>query len=190
MKSICVFCGSSRGKEPLFAEEALVLGKAIAERGLSLVYGGGNVGLMGILSSAVMEAGGRVVGVIPSDLSREVPHRDITELHFVSSMHERKSKMYSLSDYFCVLPGGFGTLDEFFEVLTWFQLGLHNKPIALYNIGRFFDSLIAFLNNLCSLGFVRREYLDNLIIADTPALLFREMETYKPPALGGKIELK
>lgn len=186
LKSIGVFCGSSTGKDPLFSAEAARFGRAIAERDFELVYGGGNVGLMGILSSAVMERGGRVTGVIPADMSKEVPHREITRLIQVSTMHERKSAMYNLSDCFCVLPGGLGTLDEFFEVLTWFQLGLHNKPIALYNSGRFFDALIAFLNNLSSLGFVGREWLDNLIIADSPDLLFKEFDTYKPPVLESK----
>jgi uncharacterized protein (TIGR00730 family) len=145
--AICVFCGSSDGARPAYCERAASLGRAIAGRRLTLVYGGSNVGMMRQLADAALEAGGRVVGVIPEQLvGWERAHRGLTELHVVASMHERKALMVRLSDAFIALPGGVGTLDEFFEVLTWGQLGLHEKPCAVLNVEGYFDSLVAMLD--------------------------------------------
>lgn len=148
IRSICVFCGSRHGSNPAYAEAARELGRLMAERGIRLVYGGGRVGLMGEVADAVMAGGGQVIGVIPSLLvTKEVEHRGLTQLHEVGSMHERKALMEQLSDAFIVLPGGFGTLDEACEILTWAQLGLHAKPLGLINTAGYYDLLTAFLDH-------------------------------------------
>ena len=156
LSAVCVFCGSSRGVGEGWTLAARGLGEELAERGLSLVYGGGEVGLMGELANATMGAGGRVVGVIPHGLfSKEVAHRGITELHEVASMHERKALMYDLSDAFVALPGGFGTLDELCEVLTWTQLGLHGKPTVLFDVDGFWDPFVQLLDQMVAVGFLK-----------------------------------
>lgn len=148
IRSICVFCGSRHGSNPAYAEMARELGRLMAERGIRLVYGGGRVGLMGEVADAVLAGGGQVIGVIPSLLvEKEVEHRCLTQLHEVGSMHERKALMEQLSDAFVVLPGGFGTLDEACEILTWAQLGLHAKPLGLINTAGYYDLLTAFLDH-------------------------------------------
>lgn len=148
IRSICVFCGSRHGSNPAYAEAARELGQLMAERGIRLVYGGGRVGLMGEVADAVLAGGGQVIGVIPSLLiEKEVEHRGLTQLHEVGSMHERKALMEQLSDAFIVLPGGFGTLDEACEILTWTQLGLHAKPLGLVNTAGYYDLLLAFLDH-------------------------------------------
>ena len=155
MKSVCVFCGSSDGARPAYADAARAFGRMLAVRGLTLVYGGGNVGMMRQLADAVLEAGGRVVGVIPEQLvDRERAHRGVSELRVVGSMHERKALMVALSDAFIALPGGFGTLDELFEVLTWAQLGLHDKPCALLNVDGYFDHLVSLVERARVDGFI------------------------------------
>lgn len=154
-KSVTVFCGASAGNEPIYAETARQLGHLLARAGLRLVYGGGHVGLMGVLADAALEAGGQVVGVIPHDLERrELAHAGAQEMHVVGSMHERKALMAKLADAFIVLPGGFGTLEEYFEVLTWLQLGFHDRPCCVINVNGYFDHLFAFLDKATACGFV------------------------------------
>jgi uncharacterized protein (TIGR00730 family) len=155
VKSICVFCGSSDGALPDYGEAAAALGRAIAARGLTLVYGGSNIGMMRRLADAALEGAGRVVGVIPEQLvGWERAHRGLSELHVVSSMHERKALMVKLADAFVAMPGGFGTLDEFFEVLTWSQLGIHRKPCALLNVASYYDHLVAMFDRARRDGFL------------------------------------
>lgn len=167
--NICVFCGSSKGKNPVFAEAARELGRLIAANSHNLIYGGGNVGLMGIVADSVLANGGEVTGIIPKFLmDREVGHSGITRLEVVQSMHQRKQRMADLSNAFIAMPGGWGTLEEVAEILTWRQLGLINNPIILLNINNFFDPLITQLNHMFEEGFVRKEYLGNLMIAATP----------------------
>jgi len=155
MKSVCVFCGSNPGQDPVYRTAAAQVGRRLAERGLRLVYGGGSVGLMGVVADAALAAGGQAVGVLPLSMSEtEVAHRGLTELRIVPGMHERKALMNELSDAFLTLPGGFGTLDELFEAVTWKQLGIHGKPIGLLNVGGYFDPLIAFVDRAAGAGFV------------------------------------
>ena len=158
MQRIAIFCGSASGSRPEYVEAARAMGTALANRGIELVYGGGNVGLMGTLADATLAAGGRVIGAIPQSLlDSEIAHRDLSELYIVSSMHERKSLMAALSDAFIALPGGFGTMDEFFEIVTWWQLDIHRKPCALLNVAGFFDPLLALCDHFVTEGFVRAE---------------------------------
>lgn len=172
IRSICVFCGSRHGNNPAYAENARELGRLMAERGIRLVYGGGRVGLMGEVADAVMAAGGEVIGVIPSLLiEKEVEHRGLTQLHEVGSMHERKAMMEQLSDAFIVLPGGYGTLDEACEILTWAQLGLHRKPIGVINTAGYFDLLNAFLDHALNEDFVSERSRRLLAMETTPAAL-------------------
>jgi uncharacterized protein (TIGR00730 family) len=159
MKRVAVFCGSRVGTNPAFAAAARELGDCLAARGLGLVFGGGHVGLMGVLADAVLEAGGEVIGVIPQGLvDRELAHARCTQLHVTTSMHERKAVMADLADAFAALPGGYGTLDETFEMLTWAQLRLHQKPVGFLNVGGFFDGLLAFCDLLVREGFVAADY--------------------------------
>jgi uncharacterized protein (TIGR00730 family) len=163
MKRLCVFCGSSSGDLPIYASEARRLGGLLAQRGIELVFGAGHIGLMGVVADAVLAAGGRAIGVIPRSLvERELCHRQLTETHVVASMHERKALMADLSDGFLALPGGFGTADEFFEILTWAQLKFHRKPIGLCNIQGFFDPLLAWIDRAVSDGFIKAKYYDLL----------------------------
>jgi uncharacterized protein (TIGR00730 family) len=166
MKSLCVFCGSSPGNRPAYAELAVRTGELIARSGLSLVYGGGRVGLMGTLADAALAAGGRVVGVIPQMLiDREVGHAGLSQLHVVRTMSERKLLMGDLADAFLALPGGIGTMDELFEAWTWTQLGLHRKPCALLNLDGYYDPLIAFLDHAVAEGFLEPRYRAALLVA-------------------------
>lgn len=167
--NVCVFCGSSTGKNPIFAQAARELGTLLAKNSHSLVYGGGRVGLMGIIADSVMENGGEVLGIIPKFLmDREVGHERITRLEVVQSMHQRKQRMADLSNAFVAMPGGWGTLEEVAEILTWRQLGLISNPVILLNVNNFFGPLISQLNAMFDEGFVRREYVDNLRIASSP----------------------
>jgi uncharacterized protein (TIGR00730 family) len=167
--NICVFCGSSTGFNPVYAEAARKLGVLMAEKSIMLVYGGGNVGLMGVVADAMLESGGKVFGVIPDFLlKREVGHRGITTLEVVDSMHQRKQRMADLSNAFIALPGGWGTMDELAEILTWKQLGLIGQPVILLNINRFFDPLIAQMRSMKDEGFLLPEYFNSLHIATTP----------------------
>ncbi|HVY04562.1 MAG TPA: TIGR00730 family Rossman fold protein [Burkholderiales bacterium] len=181
MKRICVFCGSSAGARQAYGEAARELAYAMTKRKLSLVYGGGNVGLMGIVADAMLEAGGEVIGVIPQSLvSREVAHRGLTELRVVETMHQRKALMSELSDAFVALPGGFGTFEEFFEILTWSQLGIQNKPGGLLNVTGYYDALLAMLDHAVAEKFVRPAHR-GLVIADTNAdALLRRLESARP----------
>jgi uncharacterized protein (TIGR00730 family) len=159
LKSVCVFCGSSRGARPEYIAAAQALGTALAQRNLTLVYGGGNVGLMGAVADAALKEGGRVLGIIPQHLDDwEVGHRGVTELEIVGSMHERKARMAELSDAFIALPGGLGTFEELFEILTWAQLGLHRKPFGLLNTAGYYNTLLALLDNAVQERFLRPEH--------------------------------
>jgi uncharacterized protein (TIGR00730 family) len=180
---ICVFCASSPGADPHYAEAARDLGVLFARRSIGLVYGGGNVGLMGIIADAVLAAGGEVIGVIPEALvAREVAHRGV-DLRVVASMHERKQLMHALSDGFITLPGGFGTLDELFETLTWGQLGMHRKPIGLLDVGGYFRPLLTFLDGAVQNALLRLEHR-TLLIDDMDAnQLLDRMASFVPPDL-------
>lgn len=182
MKSICVFCGSSSGVRPEYADAARQLGALLAERGIGLVYGGGRVGLMGIIADAVLTHGGHVSGIIPEFLfKKEIEHKDVSDLRVVGSMHERKALMADLADGFIALPGGWGTLDEFCEILTWAQLGLHTKPCGLLNVAGYYDSFLHFFDTATTEGFVQPQYRA-LVLADTdPARLLDRMAAYQPP---------
>jgi uncharacterized protein (TIGR00730 family) len=184
MKRICVFAGSSTGVRPEYAQAAQALAAELARRGLGLVYGGGSVGLMGVLADTALAQGVEVIGVIPGPLAtRELAHSGLSDLRVVGSMHERKATMASLVDGFVALPGGLGTLEETLEVLTWSQLGIHEKPVGLLNVAGYFDPLRSLLTRAAAEGFVRREYLDLLLSADTPAALLDAFEAWRPPTL-------
>ena len=184
MKSVCVYCGSSPGANPAYTRAAAMTGELIATTGRTLVYGGGRVGLMGSLANAALAAGGKVVGVIPQSLlEKEVGHVGLSELHVVGSMHERKAMMAELSDGFLVLPGGIGTLEEFFEIWTWAQLGMHRKPLGLLNVAGFYDSLLTFLDNLVTENFVRAEHRNMLLVSDSILDLLSRMESHVPPRM-------
>lgn len=172
MKKICIFCGSAAGENPAYIEMARHLGKTLAKNNIGLVYGGAAIGVMGALADAVLENGGEVIGVIPKVLvDYEVAHRNLTKIHIVENMHQRKHLMYESSDAFLSLPGGMGTLDEMFEILTWSQLKLHSKPCFIYNFQGFFDSLLAFLQHSHQEGFIRGEHLELLkVIKDESGL--------------------
>jgi len=167
-KAICIYCGSSPGTDPAYMESAREIGTLIAGRGFKLVYGGGHVGLMGAAADAALAAGGEVIGVIPQDiLDKEVGHGGVTELFTVSSMHERKMKMASLSDGFIALPGGIGTLEEIIEVLTWSQLGFHSKACGVLNVNGFFDPLLQLLDHMVEKRFLKAEHRDQLLVSDS-----------------------
>jgi hypothetical protein len=184
MKRICVFAGSSTGVRPEYAQAAQALAAELARRGLGLVYGGGSVGLMGVLADSALAQGVEVIGVIPGPLAtRELAHSGLSDLRVVGSMHERKATMASLVDGFVALPGGLGTLEETLEVLTWSQLGIHEKPVGLLNVAGYFDPLRSLLTRAAAEGFVRREYLDLLLSADTPAALLDAFVAWRPPTL-------
>ena len=184
MKSVAVYCGSSSGNQDIYTQQAQAMGRELARRGLTLVYGGGRVGLMGTIADAVLAAGGRVVGVIPRFLAdKELAHRGCTELHVVDTMHQRKLLMADLADGFVALPGGFGTLEELFEVLTWGQLGLHSKPVALLNTLGFYDKLLALLNHMRAEAFLRPENRDQLLHHAEAAALLDAMAQYQPASV-------
>jgi len=180
IKAICVYCGSNAGKHPEYAEQAAAFGRLLAERGIELVYGGGKVGLMGIVADAVLAAGGRAVGVIPRQLvEKEVAHTGLTELHIVETMHQRKTRMFELSDAFVALPGGFGTMEEIFEMLTWAQLGLHAYPCAFLDIRDFYAGLKANMDHMVDQGFVRAEQRDNVWFGKDIHALLDWMHAYE-----------
>lgn len=182
IKNICVYCGSSPGKNPAYSEAAVSLAAVLCERGIGLVYGGGAIGVMGAVADAVLEAGGQAIGVIPKALAiKEVAHDNLSELHVVASMHERKAMMADLADGFIALPGGWGTLEEIFEILTWAQLGFHDKPCGLLNIEGYYDGLIGFLENSFEQQFVNELYRPMLMKAHEPADLLDQFSTYRAP---------
>ncbi len=173
---VCVFCGASSGARPIYTKVAQQLGKAIVSHNLGLVYGGGSIGLMGVIADAVLKENGEVIGVIPYALSsNEIAHQDLTELRFVPGMHERKAMMADLSDVFIAMPGGYGTLDEFFEILTWSQLGLHAKPIGLLNVDGYFDLLLAFINHALQERFIQAKHHQLIVISSEPEILLSEL---------------
>ncbi|MEM6539221.1 MAG: TIGR00730 family Rossman fold protein [Pseudomonadota bacterium] len=189
VKSVCVFCGSNPGNHPDYAAAAKDLGKEIAKRGCALIYGGAEVGLMGMVADAALSAGGDVTGVIPKALvDKEIAHKGLTRLETVSSMHERKAMMAELSDGFVNLPGGTGTLEEMFEVWTWSQLGFHKKPIGVINVRRFYDPLLAFLDHQRDEGFVKPGLRKTLLQAEKPSDLLDQMEAYEAPTLQKWVE--
>jgi uncharacterized protein (TIGR00730 family) len=182
VKRLCVFCGSAPGGRAVYADAARTLATALLHRGLGLVYGGGSVGLMGILADAVLAEGGEVIGVLPRGLARkEYAHGRLTELHLVGSMHERKALMASLADGFVALPGGLGTLEEVFEVLTWAQLGIHRKPVGLVDVEGYWDGLLALLRHAVGEGFVRPEYAALLLVDPAPGALLDRFAAWRPP---------
>jgi len=181
MKRICVFCGSSSGFKKEYAESAAAVGRLLAASGIELVYGGGKVGLMGAAAKAALAHGGKVIGVIPRDLSdRGLGYEAVTCLEVVENMHERKARMAGLSDAFIALPGGYGTFEEIFEALTWMQLGLHTKPCAFLNSLGYYDKLLAFLRHTVAEGFIGEEFMSALICSDRPEILIEKIRTFKP----------
>lgn len=185
MKSIVVYCGSNPGKNPIYKEVAYALGKQLAERQIQVVYGGGNMGLMGVVSDGAMKNGGHVTGIIPNFLAKlEVANKTLTELEFVDTMHERKARMVALSDGVIVLPGGYGTMDELFEILTWSQLRLFHGPVGVLNTNGFYDHLIAHADKMTEEGFLYPENRALMLVAGTGEELLKKMETFFQEKIG------
>ena len=183
LKSVCVFCGASPGARPIYHEAAASLGRSLAERGLPLVYGGGAVGLMGVVADAALAAGGEVIGIIPQSLERaEIGHKGLTRLEVVDGMHARKARMAELADAFIALPGGLGTLEELFEVWTWGQLGYHAKPLGLLEVDGFYSRLTDFLDHLVAERFVREQHRSILQVSESPSQLLDLMSDWQPTA--------
>ncbi len=190
MKRICVFCGSNNGTQSVYSEAARAMGSSLARRGIGLVYGGGGIGLMSVVAEAVIKEGGEVIGVIPQSLyNKEVAHQGLKDLRVVGSMHERKALMAELSDGFIALPGGYGTLEEFCEVLTWAQLGFHRKPCGILNVEGFYNQLLSFLDHAVSEGFVRELHRSLVLVDQDPESLLDRLMSYKPPLLDKWIDL-
>ena len=186
MRRLCVFCGSNVGARPTYAANARDLAAELCRRGLGVVYGGGGVGLMGVLADAALAEGGEVIGVIPRPLAtKELAHTGLTQMHVVGSMHERKALMASLVDGFIAMPGGLGTFEETLEVLTWSQLGIHRKPIGLLNVDGYYDGLLAMIAHGVRETFIKREYLTLFVSATSPAKLLDEMQAWRPPSIPG-----
>lgn len=184
MKSICVFCGSSMGIRPGYKKGAEELGVILLKRGIQLIYGGANVGLMKVLADTVLTGGGEVVGIMPRRLvENEVAHNGLTKMHIVESMSERKTLMVELSDAFIAMPGGFGTFDELAEVITYNQLRLNDKPIGILNLEHYFDRLLDFFSHTAKEGFLRHEHRNNLVVESDPEELLRKMEQYQPVSI-------
>jgi len=182
MKRICVYCGSGLGNSAEYAEAAALLGKALVEDGVGLVFGGGKIGMMGAAARAVLNGGGEAIGVIPQSLmDRDLALLDVTELRIVPDMHQRKAMMAELADAFIALPGGFGTVEELFEILTWAQLGFHAKPVGLLNVSGYFDHLIRFVEHAVTEGFIARGYLGLLLVHERPVDLLAMLEAYERP---------
>ncbi len=180
LKSICVYCGSSSGRSAAYASSARVLAHSLVNRNITLVYGGASIGIMGLLADQVLQLGGQVIGVIPKALAhKELMHKNLTELHITESMHERKMLMAELADGFIALPGGIGTLEEMFEIWTWAQLGIHNKPCGLLNIDGYYDTLIQFLDHMLAEQFVKKRQHELLIIASQPEKLLEIFINYQ-----------
>ncbi|MEZ4776689.1 MAG: TIGR00730 family Rossman fold protein [Bacteroidia bacterium] len=182
MNHICVFCGSNAGHNPIYTQAAVELGQLMAARSIGLVYGGGNVGLMGVIADACLEAGGKVTGVIPEFLlAKEVGHTGLTEMIVVKTMHERKQRMADLSEGFIAMPGGFGTLDELCEILTWGQLGLHSFPIGLLNVNHYFQPLVNMFDHMADERFLHRQNRSMVLLHDQPEGLLSLMDSWQPP---------
>ena len=189
LKRVCVFCGSNPGLRSEYCETASLLGEELVRRGVGLVYGGASIGCMGAVADAVLKGGGEAVGVMPSALvEKEIAHQGLSELHVVGTMHERKAMMASLADGFIALPGGMGTLEEIFEVVTWAQLGLHPKPCGLLNVAGYYERLRAFLDHVRDEQFMKAEHRDVLLVADTPAELLDSMGAYTAPSVNKWIQ--
>jgi uncharacterized protein (TIGR00730 family) len=190
MHRVCVYAGSNPGTDPAYADGARALAAEFAARGIGLVYGGGKVGLMGVIADTVLAAGGEAIGVMPQALiDREIGHPDLTELKVVGSMHERKAEMAELADAFVALPGGIGTLEELIEVYTWSQLGIHNKACGLLNVRGYYDALAGFLDHAVSEGFLRAQHRAVLSVAEDPAELLDALDAYEPPRVAKWLEL-
>jgi uncharacterized protein (TIGR00730 family) len=191
VRRICVYAGSNPGTDPAYADAARELAALLAERGIGLVYGGGHVGLMGVLADTALAAGGEVIGVMPQALiDREIGHTGVTELRVVGSMHERKALMAELSDAFVAVPGGIGTLEELIEVYTWSQLGIHAKACGVLNVAGYYDHLAAFLDHAVEAGFLRPQHRAVLSVASSPADLLDRLAAYEPPVVGKWTELE
>ena len=189
MQSLCVFCGSRQGLDPAYTKAARSLGTMLAEANIRLVFGGGHVGLMGVVSNAALEAGGDVIGVIPRSLvERELAHAGLTDLRIVGSMHERKALMSDLSEGFITLPGGTGTLEEFFEVLTWAQLGEHEKPCGLLNVAGYYDPLLSVFDHMVHKGFLSESNRALVLVESEPERLLQKLESYQPPKIAKWID--
>ena len=188
-KSICVYCGSNMGTDPVYAEAARAMGRTLAQRGVRLVYGGGQVGLMGVVADACIDAGGAVTGVIPDFLHhKEIAHPRVQDMHIVSSMHERKLMMADHADAFIAMPGGLGTLEELFEVWTWSQLGRHKKPVAVLNMNGYWDRLLTFLDHMRDEGFVESRHRDMLLAGTTPQETLDVISAYEFPGMIASLE--
>jgi uncharacterized protein (TIGR00730 family) len=182
LKSVCVFCGSKVGVDDGYREQAALLGRLLAEQGIRLVFGGGSVGLMGVTADAVLESGGQVTGVIPSMLAtKELLHTEVTEMHQVDDMHARKALMAELSDAFVALPGGYGTFEELFEIITWAQLGMHEKNIGLLNVADFFDPLVRMIDHAIQEGFIKPKHRDLIIVEERPDALLKRLVEHQMP---------
>jgi hypothetical protein len=190
MRSICVYAGSNPGSDPAYAEGARALGGELAERGISLVYGGGKVGLMGVIADTVLAAGGEAIGVMPQALiDREIGHPGLTDLKVVGSMHERKAQMAELADGFVALPGGIGTVEELIEIYTWSQLGIHDKGCGVLNVRGYYDNLAAFLDHAAREGFLRPQHRAALSVEEDPAALLDALAAFQPPQVSKWLEL-
>ena len=184
IRSLCVFCGSSFGSSSAYRDKTIELGRYLAEKDITLIYGGGGVGLMGVLAGTVIDSGGRAVGVIPELINGKVEHIEGVETIITDDMHSRKQKMYELSDAFAALPGGIGTVEELSEVFTWQQLGYHSKAVSLYNINNFYDGFIEFLGTACIEGFLKEVHRSRLIVEDNPRKLLHSLENFS----GGTVD--
>jgi hypothetical protein len=183
MRRVCVFCGSKVGRNRLHRDAAESLGKLLVERNLGLVYGGGSVGLMGVIADAVLAAGGEVIGVIPEMLAtKELLHAGVERMHRMASMHARKAKMAELADAFIALPGGYGTFEELLEMITWAQLGIHHKPVGLLNVAGYYNPLVQFVDHAIAEGFIKPKHRQLIVVADEPTVLLDLIQKHHPPA--------
>lgn len=184
IRSVCIYCGSSMGNSSKYAEQAAILAKTLAQNGITIVYGGAKVGIMGVIADTALAKGGKVIGVIPKALvEKEVAHQGLSKIYVVESMHERKALMAELSDGFIAFPGGIGTFEELFEVWTWAQLGFHSKPCGVLNVSSYYDKLLAFICHASSEGFIKPQHKDMLIVTDSADELLSQFESYKPPTV-------
>ena len=181
LKRVCLYCGSSDGSPAVYREASVVMAQRLAEQGIGIVYGGAAIGIMGAIADAALEAGGQVIGVIPQGLVElEIAHQGLTSLETVDDMHQRKARMAALSDAFIALPGGFGTLEELFEMLTWSQLGFHAKPCSVLNVGGFYDGLLSFLDHQVDGGFVKPQHRELLLSESEPSALLARLQSWQP----------
>ncbi|MBT8339489.1 MAG: TIGR00730 family Rossman fold protein [Desulfatitalea sp.] len=189
MKRICVYCGSSSGSRTEYLEAAAYLGRCLAKRGVGIVYGGAQVGLMGTVASSALNHGGEVIGVIPELFAEKVKHNELSKLYVVPTMHDRKKKMYDLSDGFMALPGGIGTIEEFFEILAWAQLGCHKKPCGILNVLGYFDGILEFVKHSVHQQFLKTEHREMIMVDKDPDALLKQFEKYKAPTVPKWIDM-